>query len=65
MFLGNLNRRKRSPNNPIEVVQDIKQFVADANSVSWDEVGQNFESNINYGIKKFNRVSNHFASSLR
>ena len=50
MFSDQSSRPKRSPNNPLGFLTDAKQFIIDANSLSFDEVFQNLGSNVDFGI---------------
>ena len=65
MFSDQSSRPKRSPNNPLGFLTDAKQFIIDANSLSFEEVFQNLGSNVDFGIKKMQRVTNHISSSIR
>ena len=65
LFTDISSRPKRSPNNPLDFLIDAKQFIIEANSLSFGEVFQNLGSNVNYGINKMQRVTNHITSSIR
>ena len=64
-FFSVAYRRKRSPSNPLGFLEDVKDFVSDANSLGWDQVAHNIKSNVGFGVKKVRRVTSHIASKFR
>ena len=65
LFIVSTDRKKRSISNPLELIEDIKVFVSEANSLSWNQAFHNLKSNVGYGVQKVRRVSNHIQSNFR
>ena len=61
----NSNRKKRSIDNPLDIIEDIKTFVSNANRLSFNDVFHNLRSNAGYVAQKLRRVSNHITSNFR
>ena len=51
LSIGSSSRPKRSIDNPLDILANVKQFVVNSNRLSWKDVFLNSGSNIDYGMK--------------
>ena len=63
-FPGSFKRQKRSLNDPVATLSDLKSLFEEANSISWSEFSQNYGSNFAYGAQILNSTTNHIKNSI-
>ena len=64
-FTETVRRQKRSLNDPITTVSEIKYLLEEANKVSFQEVPSNLVANFGFGVKVLNRTASHLRKPIR